>query len=158
MTEVSPGYEEHFLQTIHKMAFLLDRRADSVLSKARHGTFSRFLVLTALTHCPGVSQREIASFLNLTPAAVSRQVESLVRAKLLSRSPAPGSRRENAIRLTKKGAEEQEAMKKILVEGLRSILKSVSRSDMEFVTKVLNTILLSLSPGDTAFRRKIITR
>lgn len=106
---------ERFMRNLHKTVFMLDRFADRLLAEAMGGTFSQFMVLMGIAQCPGLSQQKIAQFLNLTPAAVSRQVDTLSEEGLISRKQDPESRRSHIVDLTPAGEARLDLMKKTLM-------------------------------------------
>lgn len=56
------------------------------------------------THGP-CSQRELADYFEIDPAAVSRMTDSLVKGGFITRTPAENNRRRDVVGLTLKGAE-----------------------------------------------------
>jgi DNA-binding MarR family transcriptional regulator len=129
-----------FFALLHKAVFATDRHANALFTKER-ANFSEFLMLNALEHCDDSSQQRIAEFLNLTPAAVSRRVDSLVTRKLAVRTEDPRSRRTNRIVLTKAGRAEIAKMQKVLAKGFKSQVAAVSDKDMRSTCRVLETLL-----------------
>lgn len=128
---------------LHKTVFLLDKLTDTVLQEELAITFSQFKIIMAIDHST-VSQREIASYWDMTEAAVSRQVDLLVQKKLATRKENPENRREHVLELTKEGkklyekgldvirknhneifAVLDEREKKVLSEGLHKLLKAM---------------------------------
>ena len=134
---------ELFLKNIHKVVFAVDRSADHLLAKSLDTTFSQFLLLTAISRCPGLSQQKIATFLNLTPAAISRQIDNLVNAGYIVREEDPESRRAHVVNLTEKGKERHEAMKTVLLRSFKSRIDGIAEKDIEMVNHVLHTILMT---------------
>jgi DNA-binding MarR family transcriptional regulator len=121
----------------------MDKIADKVLDSKLHISFSQFKVLMAIDS-KTVCQREIAEYWDSTEAAVSRQIEILVKENLISRKENVENRRQNLLVLTKKGKEILETGYKaldksnekmytvlderertVLVEGLHKLLKVI---------------------------------
>ena len=90
---------------LHKLNFILQRISDQALQAELGVSFSQFLTLTALKHRPGTSQAAVANFLGVTPAAVSRQIELLLRQKLISKHPDSRNRRQSVLGLSAEGRE-----------------------------------------------------
>lgn len=139
---------ERFLTAVHKTVFLIDRAADRQLKDKLGGTFSQFLVLMSIGKCPGLSQQKIASFLDLTPAAVSRQIDALYAAKLIERATDPQSRRSHIVNLTPLGARRLSDMKEVLMSSFVAKTK-LSSSDMDSVVDVLEKVISTMSSDES---------
>lgn len=150
---VSESALEKFLQTLHKTVFTIDRSADKILAK-HGGTFSQFLVMTAVARCPGLSQRHIAEFLDLSPAAVSRQIDSFVESGHVERIQDPSSRRTHIVKLTKIGEKKYAAMKSRLLRAFGDKVSSLNMTDMEQATSILGKVL-SIFETDLKFSMAI---
>jgi DNA-binding MarR family transcriptional regulator len=83
--------------------FLLDKIADQILQKRMNLGFSQFLVMMTLADQPHAPQKFIAAALDQTQAAVSRQIELLVRKGLVVRARKLDNKREYILSLTKLG-------------------------------------------------------
>lgn len=97
------GQSKEITYQIHKAVFLLDKMSDQILQDQLGLGFSQFLVMMTLANQPNVPQKFVASSLDQTQAAVSRQVDILVGLKLVSRTTNAESRREYVLCLTKLG-------------------------------------------------------
>lgn len=146
---------ERFLKALHKTVFSLDRYADRLLSENSHGTFSQFLVMTAIAKCPKVSQQKIAEFLNLTPAAVSRQIDVLVSAGFIARKEDPQSRRAHVIELTASGEKHYLELKSSLMDAFKDRLHLVKPSELESASATLEKVLFAIDPGAAGHSEKI---
>lgn len=133
-----------FFALLHKAVFATDRHANLLLSK-QDSYFSDFLILNALLSCEDPSQQNIAKYLNLTPAAVSRRIDALVARGLAKRTEDPNSRRTNRIALTKSGKDEIEQMQKVLGKGFKKQVASLTQKEMHATCKVLETLLHSFN-------------
>ncbi len=146
MSESEHSYER-FLKAVHQTVFLFDREADRVLAETLGGTFSQFMVLMAIAQCQGLSQQKIAAFLQLTPAAVSRQVDGLVEAKLIARKQDPHSRRSYVVSLTEAGEKRFGAMKTVLIEAFkRSAPADIKQLDAASAT--MESLVETMLPSD----------
>ncbi|MEK7537903.1 MAG: MarR family transcriptional regulator [Patescibacteria group bacterium] len=88
---------------LHKIIFLLDRRAH-ILVRAELGlAYSQFMIIMALKHRGSISQRALADSSGLTPAAISRQVSGLVTKGLVKFQVNARNRRQHALSLTSRG-------------------------------------------------------
>ena len=83
-----------FAQVAHK--WLPDGPAERAESSKRR-------LLAAIADCEPATLNEVAAGVGRGAPAVSRSVDSLVRAGLVERAPDPDHRRRLALRLTKKG-------------------------------------------------------
>jgi DNA-binding MarR family transcriptional regulator len=95
--------QETKIYLLHKIVHLLDKQADSFLQNELGITYTQFMILMFLEQQPHISQKEIASKLNFTQAAISRQIESLHYLEFLERQALPHNRRRNRLLLTTNG-------------------------------------------------------
>lgn len=146
MNQIENSYER-FLKAVHQTVFLFDREADRVLGEAMGGTFSQFMVLMAIAQCQGLSQQKIAAFLQLTPAAVSRQVDGLVAAKLIARKQDPHSRRSHVVSLTKAGEQRFVAMKVVLIEAFKRKAPA-DRARLDAASATMEELVEGMLPHD----------
>ncbi len=135
---------DSFFALLHKAVFATDRHANALLIK-ENSTFSDFLILNTLLRCEDLSQQNIALFLNLTPAAVSRHIDILVKRELAQRTEDPRSRRANRITLTQKGKTEIARMQKVLRKGFKNNIAVLSEKEMKSVCRVLEVLLKSFT-------------
>lgn len=96
-------YSKTYLYKLHTLTNTLDKAFDLVLSEYAGVSFSQFSLLLSVNEFGSASQRSIADFLQVTPAAVSRQVEVANRCGYLYVKTVDGNRRKNRISLTLKG-------------------------------------------------------
>lgn len=137
---------ERFLRAVHKSVYVIDRNADRLLTDAHGGTFSQFLILMAIAQCTGLSQQKIAEFLDLTPAAVSRQVDSLVKAGLIVRAEDPQSRRSHVVSLTPAGEKRLRIMKSTLIDSFKES-SPVPADELDAVSEVLENVVAAMHPN-----------
>jgi DNA-binding MarR family transcriptional regulator len=76
------------IQPLMKLRAKLDRIVNLTLRKKMGFGASLFRILMALTMRPGITQKEIADFWDVTEASVSRQVSILERRGWVKRKPA----------------------------------------------------------------------
>lgn len=88
---------------LHKLTARLDRAADGLLRSAEGISYSRFLALFAVRETGG-TQREVAEWLGLSEASMSRMASVLARDGLLSVDRVPGAGNRRRLRLTPEGA------------------------------------------------------
>ncbi|MFZ2556097.1 MAG: MarR family transcriptional regulator [Minisyncoccia bacterium] len=146
---------ERFMRNLHKTVFMLDRFADRLLAEKMGGTFSQFMVLMGIAQCPGLSQQRIAEFLNLTPAAVSRQIDTLSEEGLIKREQDPDSRRSHVVNLTPAGTSRLELMKTTLLQSFGEKVQ-MPLAELERASKTMEDILQTMTPFEHKPFRKII--
>jgi len=88
---------------VRKTAFVMDRIIGRALASDGGLSLSHFMMLFMASRFPGVTQRTIASHLDLTEAAVSRQADLLKRKGYVVRGRNPQSMRERSLTLTPEG-------------------------------------------------------
>ncbi len=93
---------------LHSVSGLMEKFEGQILKDIFNISFSQFRVMLAVSH-GHLSQKEIADYWNITEAAVSRQVECLVKNELLKRKVNPKNRRKNTIEVTEKGKKKLDA-------------------------------------------------
>lgn len=105
---MNPQIENKLAVKIHKTAYALGKMAGKIVSEEVGLSFPQFMILTGVKYHPHCSQKDIADFRQLTEAAVSKQVDSLVEAGFLARKVNPDNRRAHDLELTPQGAKIQD--------------------------------------------------
>lgn len=146
MTSSPENSYERFLRAAHKAVYVFDRKADRLLADAMGGTFSQFLVLMAIAQCSGPSQQKIAEFLDLTPAAVSRQIDTMVKAGIIVRAQDPQSRRSHVVSLTPAGETRLRAMKAELINAFRKA-SPVAAEELDAASATLERVVAAMHPN-----------
>lgn len=141
---MSKNFSDAIAYKIHKAVFVMDKVADSTLQNKLDITLSQFLILMAIEHHTNVSQIEIANFLELTQAAVSRQIEVLRNKKLITISQNEENRRENILHPTSLGQKLFREAGKILDETFENLYKVMNNSEKEQLEKSLDKLLFSV--------------
>ncbi len=141
---MSKNFSDAIAYKIHKAVIVMDKIADSTLGQKLNITLSQFLILMAVEHHTNVSQIEIANFLELTQAAVSRQIEVLRNKKLISITQNKESRRENILHPTPLGQKLFREAGKILDETFENLYKVMNDKEKESLEKSLDKLLFSV--------------
>jgi DNA-binding MarR family transcriptional regulator len=81
--------------------------------------------LTVLREAPEANLAQLADGMGVTVSTTSRMVDRLVAADLVDRRPAAHTRREIALRLTRRGRSTLDRYDELRLVGLRSCLESV---------------------------------
>ncbi|MFZ2719967.1 MAG: MarR family transcriptional regulator, partial [Minisyncoccia bacterium] len=100
-------------------------------------------------------QQRIAEFLNLTPAAVSRQIDTLSEEGLIKREQDPDSRRSHVVNLTPAGTSRLELMKTTLLQSFGEKVQ-MPLAELERASKTMEDILQTMTPFEHKPFRKII--
>jgi DNA-binding MarR family transcriptional regulator len=90
-------------RNLHRLVFFMDKVAGELLEKHFHLTFSQFRMLLVLERRGAVCQADIAQYHDLTPAAVSRQVDLLMKKKLITQKANVKNRRQHVLMLSPAG-------------------------------------------------------
>lgn len=112
----APDLSETYLYKIHALSNILDKIFDRTLQEHSNITLSQFMILLTISHRGGINQRQIAQHLEISAAAVKRQVDIAKRQSWLEHGDK--GVRGNGLILTVKG---QEA----LGSGLRALEKHI---------------------------------
>lgn len=129
---------------IHKAVFLLDKMSDQILQNQLGLGFSQFLVMMTLAKQPNVPQKFVASALDQTQAAVSRQVDILVDLKYVSRETNAESRREYVLNLTKLGEKKYRQGLKEIDERFDKLFEVWTKSQKNDLLHALDQLILEI--------------
>lgn len=131
---------------VRKTAFVMDRIISRALASDGGLSLSHFMVLFIASRFPGVTQRTLASHLDLTEAAVSRQADLLRRKGYIVRGRNPESLRERSLTLTAEGTKALAAARR-RVHGIMDRHFSVLRpAERKAVGSALDRLLVSMAP------------
>lgn len=137
-------FEKSLLNKIARVTNGLEREVEIELKVSFSLTFSQFRVLDALAATGEVSQKELATRLEVTPAVVTRQAEVLSAKGLLVQRANPRSKRENVLVLTPKGeSAAQDATKAVQACQMRFLapLKVQDETALERAIETLSKVL-----------------
>lgn len=95
--------EETYLYKFHLLSKGIDKLFDAELRKHADIGLSHFIILLAVRQHKTMRAKDIASYLDLSPAAISRQVEAARKLGLLEVKGLDTDKREQSIRLTREG-------------------------------------------------------
>lgn len=141
---MSENFSQAIAYKIHKAVFVMDKAADSTLQDKLGLTLSQFLILMVVDQNPNVKQIEIADFLEITQAAVSRQIDVLKNKKLIIISQNRENRRENLLSPTTKGKEIFNQANLILHETFENLYKVMNEKEKVNLEKSLDKLLFSV--------------
>lgn len=123
---------------LHHVVKLLHQQADHILEDELDITFSQYLVLKVSGCIEDPSQREVASCLDVTPAAISRHIDVLCERKLITKHHKPDNRREHELQLTSLGEQKVAEAQQLLSARFDGLL------DRELTPEQIEQLGLSL--------------
>lgn len=88
---------------VHKLAFLLEKRADESLKTQVGCGFAQYKVLEAIGRNALAKQNMIAELLDQTEASISRQIKILEKRNLIIVATVMGNKRARELTLTEEG-------------------------------------------------------
>lgn len=145
---MSQQTEREFLYLIHQTTCLIDKTIDASLLRAGQISFSQFLILMSLKHTPGSSQQELAKFLDITPAAISRQIHTLSKLGYLKQKISPGNKRMKILTNTPLGEAQYQKAVEIIDNELALLRNEMPEERLQQMNTTLR-IILTLLHGDT---------
>lgn len=74
MTKPPTKFSDTYLYKLHLLKHILDKAFDQALRAHTSTTLSQFMVLLTIAENKSINQRAIAGILNISPAAIARQV------------------------------------------------------------------------------------
>lgn len=126
---------------IHKFVFLAEKALDRRLQHDVGLSFSQCMILVHVAHNPHISQRHVAYERDITPAAVSRHIEALVEAGLISRFDREQNKREHVLEVTIRGRGVVKTAEEVLEEEIEALMKQLSHDDVKRVDSVFDSLL-----------------
>ena len=108
----------------------------------------QFMVLVAINNNPMGTQAVLAEFRKITPAGISKQINILLKKKLIERKNNKSDKREHSIILTLKGKKIFESGIKIFQKHQEKVFKNIPKESVKKMNDTLDNLLLSI---DTSF-------
>ena len=137
-------WSKSFMYSLHETYFLVEKRLEQRLSEDNRITFSQFLIFLPL-HCgENVSQSDVATFLHLTEATVSRHISTMAREGLLEKKEVVGNRRKHTLTMTVQGSAAFKKAHARIEKELKEIFAVVPEKDRSSITKTFDTVLKTL--------------
>lgn len=137
-------WSKSFMYQIHQTYFFAQKRLEHELLLAKGISFSQFLILLGLRCKESSSQTEIADFLYLTEATVSRHITALEKGKYLTRKEDPNNRRKHILGLTPKGLKAFTSAHKIIEDELKDIFGPIPKKDRALIGEAFERVLAKL--------------
>lgn len=131
-------------QNIQKTATILSRLADSSLQQKYGIGITQFKILQVLHGNPeGVLQNNIASRLNQTEAAISRQISLMKNKGLIIKSVTPNNRRNRVITLSSEGKATIGAAIKELKTAYKPSFTVLNPAEQDLLNSLINKLVYS---------------
>ncbi len=145
---ITTDWSKSFMYGIHKTHFLIHKRLEQKLEKAKSITFSQFIIFVGLNCASSQtpSQVEIAEFLNMTEATMSRHIASLARSGYLVRKIDPTNKRRYTLTTTARGKKAFEKTQKIVEKELDFIFAVIPTKDRAVISRTFEKVLTQLLP------------
>lgn len=103
-------------------------------------TIDQWLLLTAISNNPNVTQQEIAASVFKDLASITRMIELLVKKEILVRDFHPDDRRRFVLSITPKGQSILSDLEPIIKSNRSKALESVTPAEIELLKEILNRI------------------
>lgn len=127
------------------MRKLFDRRA------ARFGlTRAQWRALKRVSHEQGITQNELAEFLEMEPIAVGRVIDRLQKAGFIERRADPQDRRCWRLHITEKAHDVVDDMEEISAELFKQAQRGIAAADMKIMLDVFTRMKQNLVALDRA--------
>jgi MarR family transcriptional regulator for hemolysin len=135
------GYLVHDVTRLMRKVF--DRRA------ARFGlTRAQWRALKRVSHEPGLTQNEVAEFLEMEPIAVGRVIDRLQKAGFIERRADPQDRRVWRLHITDKAHDVVDDMEQISSELFKQAQRGIAAADMKIMLDVFTRMKQNLVAVD----------
>ncbi len=132
------------MYSLHETYFLIEKRLEQRLAAEEGITFSQFLIMLPLRCEDDASQSDVAHFLHLTEATVSRHITTMAEEGLLQKKEIEGNRRKHLLTLTTKGEAVFKKAHAVIEKELHEIFAVVPEKDRTRITETFDTVLHNL--------------
>lgn len=126
---------------VHKLAFLLEKRADESLKTQVGCGFAQYKVLEAIGRNSLAKQNMIAELLDQTEASISRQIKILEKRSLIVVATVMGNKRARELSLTEQGEQLLQQCEGILDMSQAQIFGSLSYDEQVVFSDLCNRML-----------------
>jgi len=126
---------------IHKFMFLAHKMLDKELSRVCNISFSQFRIVITVLHHPGISQRQIADFEELTEAAVSRHISGLSSKGYVLLVPNTKNKKQHILELTEYGKVMCTRALVVVEEKGEALLSALSVSEQKTISNSFDTLI-----------------
>ena len=115
--------------------------SDRALLAKMELTLSQFRFLMALKHHPETSQKSIADFWGIAEASASRQIEILLKKKMVARLKNSKNQKEYLLTLTEKGEKELKKALAVIDGILEKVFKDLANRERVILSSSLQNML-----------------
>ncbi len=143
----------HIAEELAEIATQLQRSFLVELStEVNRGNISipQYTLLGFLNQSTGLNMSQLAELMRHTTPATTGLVDRLVEAGLVERFSHPKDRRQVLVRITDKGRELVEGMKRGIVRNIMEMFKELSHDDQEAWVRIYRTIIRRCSAHHAA--------
>ena len=144
MSQESTSSDLAFL--LNYLSVYINRQSEQILQEQLGIGFSQFKILIALQVNPVVGQKELASSLSQTEAAVSRQMKLLREKGLVISRVNPKNRREHRTLITSKGQRLREAASTLLEREYKQLFSVLDNKVQERLTNDMVELSDKIAP------------
>jgi DNA-binding MarR family transcriptional regulator len=127
---------------IHKLAFLLEKRADDSLRTELGIGFAQYKVLEAINQNMLARQNMVAAMLDQTEASISRQIKILQKKGLIVVSEVMGNKRAKELSLTAIGDEMVRHAEEVLDVTQAQIIGGLSYQEQRLFQELFERMLV----------------
>ncbi len=124
---MSFDFSQTYLYKMHRLTNSLDQAFDTALRQHANIGLSQFSLLLSIQQQEPVSQSNVARYLDVSPAAVSRQVDQAVKNGWVNQVECDGDRRTQELRITNAGKDKIQQGIAGLENGVFDIFKDDNR-------------------------------
>ncbi len=142
--EQTTSYAKRFLQVMDAVGKMARYRMPAVFKDMLHGNnlnMNQIRALHLIREQPGLSQKEIAHLLEITPAAVSNAMRDLEALGLLERQPDPEDARQMRLYLGEKGRAIYNQLYQFRLESIMQLLRHMSPETQQYIVEALEHAL-----------------
>lgn len=104
-------------------------------------TIDQWLVLSALTENPGLSQAEIAGLVFKDNASLTRIIDLLVGKGYIDRTLSKVDRRKFDLRITELGSQLLGDVAKVVKENRKQALQDITEDEIQLLSKILQKLI-----------------
>jgi DNA-binding MarR family transcriptional regulator len=117
-----------------------DKTADRTLRANLELTYSQFQIMNTVFQLQKTSQVNVADMLQLTQAAISKQLGSLVSKGFLIKKVRKNNKREHMLKLTKFGQETLLKAQKYMETETANVFDVLKLEERQFLANIINKI------------------
>jgi DNA-binding MarR family transcriptional regulator len=136
MNSFEEDISNKFLRTLLNLSSHIENVSDEN-TKIGSGIF----ILSIINSKKNCNMTDIVESLNLVPSTATRQVDSLVKLKMVRRDVGRTDRRKVILSLTKDGKRVNNRFKRHLIKVMRNSIEKYSESEMRQAVNILDKII-----------------